>query len=128
MSFEEAEILRERADAFLRNADHLMTAGDWDLAAFSIEQCCQLMLKYKLLVREGSYRRTHSIRELVMELSEFAPAVSSLLEGESNLLYITKLEDAYLVSRYLPRRYSAEEVRALHRFVKEVFYPFVSKA
>jgi HEPN domain-containing protein len=127
LSFEEAEILRERADAFLRNADHLMSAGDWDLAAFSLEQSCQLILKYKLLIKKGSYVRTHSVRELVRELSGSAPTVSSLLEGESNLLYVTKLEDAYIVSRYLPRRYSAEEVRALYRFVKEVFYPFVSQ-
>jgi len=59
MSFEEAELLRERAENFLRNAERLAEEGIYDLAAFSVEQYRQLILKYKLLVRAGSYPRTH---------------------------------------------------------------------
>jgi len=51
MSFEEAELLRLRAEAFLRNAERLYAEGEYVLAAFSIEQHCQLMLKYKLLLK-----------------------------------------------------------------------------
>ena len=31
MSFEEGEVLRERADAFLENAKHLIHTGSYDL-------------------------------------------------------------------------------------------------
>ena len=61
MSFEEAEFLRLRAEAFLRNAERPYAEGEYDLAAFSIEQYCQLMLKYKLLLKTGAYPRTHSL-------------------------------------------------------------------
>jgi HEPN domain-containing protein len=60
VSFEEAEILRLRAEAFLRNAERLYAEGEYDLAAFNIEQHCQLVLKYKLLVKTGAYPRALS--------------------------------------------------------------------
>ncbi len=118
-------MLRERAEGFLRNAEHLLEVKEWDLAAFSLEEYCQLILKYKLLTKSGSYPRMHSLRELIERLQEYNPGIGSLTEGEERLLYITKLEDAYIVARYLPRRYTKEEVVALHRFVKEVFQEIV---
>ncbi len=51
MSFEEAEILKERAEAFLINAKRLIEEGFYDIAAFNLEQYCQLILKYKLLIK-----------------------------------------------------------------------------
>ncbi len=65
MSFEEADVLRERAEAFLRNAKHLIEVGEHDLAAFSAEQPFQLLLKYKLLLKTGTYPRTHSLTRLL---------------------------------------------------------------
>jgi len=38
VSFEEAEVIKDRADAFLRNAEGLVEEGIQDLAAFNIEQ------------------------------------------------------------------------------------------
>ncbi|MEZ0346098.1 MAG: HEPN domain-containing protein [Infirmifilum sp.] len=118
MSFEEAEVIRERAEAFLRNAEDLLERGVYDLAAFNIEQYCQLMLKYKLLVKTGTYPRTHSIVRLVRELAKISKSVERLLE---DIIMLTKIEDAYIGSRYLPRRYEREEVEAMLRFVKEKF-------
>jgi HEPN domain-containing protein len=69
MSFEEAELLRLRAKAFLRNAERLYAEGEYDLAAFSIEQHCQLMLKYKFLLKTGAYPRTH----FLIRLAESSP-------------------------------------------------------
>jgi HEPN domain-containing protein len=46
--------------------------GEYDLAAFSIEQHCQLMLKYKLLLRTGAYPRTRPLIRLVRELAKVA--------------------------------------------------------
>jgi HEPN domain-containing protein len=50
-----------------------------------------------------------------------------MLGDEKNFLYLTKLEDAYVVARYLPRRYSGEEVLPLIRFVEEVFTRYVEQ-
>ena len=121
MSFEEAEVLRERAESFLANTERLVEEGVYDLAAFSIEQYCQLILKYKLLLKTGTYPRTHSIIRLIRLLSTVSPSLRSLLEGENNILYLTKVEDSYIGARYLPRRYEESEVRGMLRFVKEVF-------
>jgi HEPN domain-containing protein len=38
MSYEELDILRKRAEAFLRNAKRLLDEGEADLAMFSMEQ------------------------------------------------------------------------------------------
>jgi hypothetical protein len=40
---------------------------------------------------------------------------------------LTKIEDAYISSRYLPRRYDEREVKVVLRFVKEVFNPVVER-
>jgi len=69
LSFEEAEVLKKRAEAFLRNAERLIKDKEWDLAIFNLEQFCQLILKYKLLIKKGSYPRTHSLRTLIRILA-----------------------------------------------------------
>ena len=126
MSLESAEIIRERAEAFLRNAERLLEEGVYDIAAFNIEQYCQLMLKYKLLVKVGVYPRTHSLIRLIRELSKLSKEAKALLDRK-NILFLTKIEDAYIGARYLPRRYLREEVEEMIRFVKEVFKPVVER-
>jgi len=121
LSFEEAEILRKRAHSFLRNAERLLEEGEYDLAVFSLEQYCQLLLKYKLLVIKGTYPRTHSLRRLIRELGRSREEVLVLINDVRNLHYIARLEEAYIASRYLPLTYEEAEVRDLMRFVKEVF-------
>lgn len=79
VSFEEAELLRLRAEAFLRNAERLYAEGEYDLAAFGVEQYCRLMLKYKLLLKTGAYPRTHSLIRLVRELAKAAEGTGRLL-------------------------------------------------
>ncbi len=125
MSFEEAEILRRRAESFLRNAERLIEEGEWDLAMFNLEQYCQLILKYKLLVLRGSYPRTHSLRRLIRELGEIRQDILRLVENIENLHYIARLEEAYIASRYLPYIYEEREVKDIYRFVVEVFRPLV---
>ena len=121
MSLEEAEILRERAEAFLKNAERLIAEGIYDLAAFNIEQYCQLILKYKLLIKTGTYPRTHSIIRLLRELSKIAEELKGLLNNREAMIYLTKIEDAYIGARHLPRRYEEIEVKEMLRFTKEVF-------
>ncbi len=80
----------------------------------------RFMLKYRLLVRSGGYPRTHSLRRLIRELGERDRSILELLEDERSLLYVTKLEDAYVASRYLLRGYEGREVKDAYRFVTEV--------
>jgi len=126
VSFEEAEVLRERAEEFLRNAEELFQKRVYDLSAFNLEQYCQLMLKYKLLVKTGMYPRTHSLMTLIRLLSNVASGLEVLFEGK-NVVMITKIEDAYIVARCMPRRYEKEEVEEMLKFVKEVFRNVVAR-
>lgn len=121
MSFEEAEVLRRRAQAFLRNAERLIEEGEYDLAVFNLEQYCQLILKYRLLVAKGSYPRAHFLRRLIRELGEADRRVLVLVDDVRNLHYIARLEEAYIASRYHPISYEDAEARDLMKFVKEVF-------
>jgi HEPN domain-containing protein len=125
VSFEEAELLRSRAESFLRNAQRLIEEGEADIAIFSLEQYCQLILKYKLLVYTGSYPRTHSLRQLIRELGRVDPRILVLVNDVKNLHYVARLEEAYISSRYLPYKYTIEEVKDIGRFILEVFKPIV---
>jgi len=127
MSFEEAQVLRERAEGFLKNAEDLYEKGVFDLAAFNLEQYCQLMLKFKLLMRTNTYPRVHSITGLVGELSQISPELKPLIDNEENILYLTKIEDFYIGARYLPRRVEQVEMKGVLKFVKEVFKPLVDR-
>jgi len=127
LSYEEIEILKKRAESFLRNAKRLLGEEEWDLAIFNLEQYCQLILKYKLLVLKGSYPRTHSLRRLIREIGELKPEISCLIEDVGKLHYIARLEEAYISSRYLPYTYEKKEVEDIYNFVVEVFKPIVEK-
>jgi HEPN domain-containing protein len=126
LSLEEANIIRRRAEAFLRNAERLISEGEWDLAVFNLEQYCQLILKYKLLVTRGSYPRSHSLRTLIRILSQDAPELTSLIDDVGKLHYVARLEEAYVVARYLPYVFEEKEAKDLYRFVLEVFKPLVN--
>jgi len=117
--------LRSRAESFLRNALRLIEEGEADIAVFNLEQYCQLILKYKLLVYTGSYPRTHSIRQLIRELGRVDSRILVLVSDVKNLHYVARLEEAYISSRYLPYKYTIEEVKDISRFVLEVFKPIV---
>jgi len=125
LSFEDVDILRKRAESFLRNALYLIGIGDNNLAMFNLEQYCQLILKYKSLVIKGSYPRTHSLRRLIRELGEFDSRILTLVNDVKNIHYIARLEEAYITSRYLPIEYTSEEVNDIVKFVMEVFKPLV---
>ncbi|MEM2093482.1 MAG: HEPN domain-containing protein [Candidatus Bathyarchaeia archaeon] len=127
MSFKEAEILKERAEAFLENAERLVAEGKYDLAAFCVEQYCQLALKYKLLLKTGTYPRIHSIIGLLRLLSGISKDAEIFVEDANNILYLTKIEDAYIGARYLPRPYEETEVKGMLKFAKEVFKKVVER-
>ena len=124
---EEAEIIRRRAEAFLRNASRLLEEKEWDLVVFNLEQYMQLILRYKLLMKRGAYPKTHSLRRLIRELGEMYPEILRLVNETDKLHFIARMEEAYIVSRYLPYEYEERETRDLYKFVVEVFKPIVEK-
>ncbi len=40
---------------------------------------------------------------------------------------MTRIEDIYIVARYLPRRFELREVEAMLKFITEVFKPLVDR-
>ncbi|WP_456368659.1 HEPN domain-containing protein [Geoglobus sp.] len=64
MSIEEIEILRERSEKFMKNAEHLYETGVYDLAAFNIQQSVELYLRYRLFLLAGDHSKTQSIKKL----------------------------------------------------------------
>lgn len=49
------------------------------------------------------------------------------MEDELNLLYVARLEKAYLTARYIPYSYEESEVKSLYCFVMEKFKPLADK-
>jgi len=66
------------------------------------------------------YPRTHSLMTLLRLLASVTSRLEVLFQGKK-LLMITKIEDANIGARYMPRRYEKEEVEEMLKFVKEVF-------
>jgi len=68
VSFSEAQILKKRSSDFLEESKHLIDIKKYDLAIFNMEQYCELILKYAMLIKLGYYPRTHSLKELISQL------------------------------------------------------------
>ena len=126
MTMEEVEILGTRSHEYLEEAVRLVLDKKWDLAMSSLYLHCELALKSRLLEFGETYPRTHSLRELIRILSKFDPRFSVLLSDENSILRLSRLEEGYISARYLPVRYSSEDVEPLLRFIKEVFDGYIS--
>ena len=127
MSFNEAEILRKRADDFLEESEHLIDIKKYNLAIFNLEQYCELILKYKMLIKLGYYPRTHSLKELINKLSEINDNIKGLINDEKNLLYIGRLTDAYISTIYMPIEFDEIETKNIYKFIVEVFNKYINR-
>jgi len=124
---EEIEFLKERAIKFLENGKYLQKKGVYDLAAFNLEQFCQLYLKYKLFLKIGDYPRTHSLKRLFNELKKVSPDKKRWNDFiERHIETISNLENAYMTSRYLPMEFEKIEVEKMFKF-SEGFKKFMEK-
>ena len=100
MPASDIEILKERSSDYLTEAKRLTEEGKWDLAMVAIHQHCELLLKYYALKLNGSYPRTHSLRDLIRLLVKHKKELNELLNNEHNILKLARIEDAYISSRY----------------------------
>lgn len=120
---EEEKNLLRRAKEFLETAEYQASRGFFDLAVFSLEQALQLFLKAKILAQGVNYPRTHSVRELLEILSKIASedkknTIKNVFQ--SYLLELGMLEDAYITSRYIMRKFTKKETEKLAKAVKEI--------
>lgn len=60
-------------------------------------------------------------------MGRLVPSALELVEGEVNLHFVARLEEAYVAARYMPYEYEEREVRSLHRFVVERFKPVIDR-
>ena len=117
---DEYRMLRERSRRFCETAEMQVERGYYDLAAFSLEQCLQLLLKACLLRLGVDYPRVHSVRRLLEVLAEVTGDEGLRIVLDDLSVELGSLEDAYISSRYLPRDYTRAEVERLRSAVRRV--------
>lgn len=123
MRMDEYAYLLKRSQEFYESAMMQFNRGFYGLAAFSLEQSLQLLLKAKLLECGAGYPRVHGVRKLLKLLSE-------IIEGDGKdvleevlrkySLELALLEDIYITARYVPKEFTADDVRRLKKVVDEV--------
>ncbi|MBO3769805.1 MAG: HEPN domain-containing protein [Thermoproteota archaeon] len=121
MRRDEVEKLLDRSRKFKNAAEFHFSRGDYDLAAFNIEQSLQLFLKAKLLEKGVEFPKTHTLRKLFLLLGEILNKPDEFKKfSNEKALEFASLEDAYITARYFPRDFEREEAERLFDFVKEV--------
>ncbi|MEM3081112.1 MAG: HEPN domain-containing protein [Nitrososphaerota archaeon] len=121
MSHSEFALLRDRALRMLESGRRSLREGDYDIAAFMADQAVQLYLKSVIFELTGEVPRVHAVRQLMSVLKDLL-SDQNLFDGfvrENRSLFI-RLEEAYISSRYLPRRYDREEAEELLSVAEKV--------
>ncbi|MEM2363584.1 MAG: HEPN domain-containing protein [Candidatus Nezhaarchaeales archaeon] len=116
----EVEVLKKRSSMFLELSKHALSRDFYDLACFLAEQSLQLFLKSLLLELIGDYPRTHSVRQLMSELSRVLKSCELDELVAASRVRLLALEDAYLMSRYYVREYEKEDAEDMIKLVEEL--------
>ncbi|MBS7248736.1 MAG: HEPN domain-containing protein, partial [Candidatus Freyarchaeota archaeon] len=116
---EDVALLRERALRAFELAKKAFEDENYDWAVFLLEQACQLLLNHLLASKIGYFSRTHSLDRLLDEAAEVFREVSGFRERFRDKLGV--LEDAYIASRYLARRYMKGGVEGLFVVFEELW-------
>ena len=116
MSGELAEALWRRATVYLREAKHLYSEGQYDVALVMAEQAAQLGIKAVYARLLGAVPRGHSLRRLLGYLASVLEEASKQEEAmllrdfvASNRDSLVLLEDAYIQGRYDVPGYTRSE-------------------
>lgn len=115
------EILKERADEFVKLAEYAYKRKRYDLSVFNLEQAIQLYLKYKIWQKLGDFEKTHSITKLLKNFGRVykkSKAINKLIK--ENLKLINDLEIAYIESRYLPAQFFKEDIDKAFEFLNKL--------
>jgi HEPN domain-containing protein len=112
------DFLRERSGAFFRGAEHYFEVKEYALAAFSVEQAVQLILKDFLRSRLGDFAKTHNLKILFNSCSKLCPSLAKFYDDSETL--ISNIEDAYIMARYFDKEYGESEVRRMLQFYRNL--------
>ncbi|MEM0232544.1 MAG: HEPN domain-containing protein [Candidatus Nezhaarchaeales archaeon] len=121
MSYSEVSLVRDRALRMLKSGRRSLLEGDYDIAAFMADQAVQLYIKSVIFELTGELPRVHVVRQLINILRDLLgdPDVFDGFVRENRSLLI-RLEEAYISSRYMPRKYDREEAEELLDFAEKV--------
>jgi len=113
-----ADFLKERAKGFLGDARYDISKKKWFLAAFHLEQTCQLYLKHYLFKELGDYPKIHSLNELFQELKKVYPRKEKKIEKiqKDEASVIGDLNQSYITSRYLPVEFNKFQIEKMLKF------------
>jgi HEPN domain-containing protein len=119
----QVDLLRKRAEAFMRYAEAALRDGEYDFSCFASEQASQLFMKSVILEVIGEIPRVHSLREMLGVLAASVPEAEELISGfiRNNRDKLRALEDAYISSRYLPSTYQREDAEELVETARKIF-------
>lgn len=122
------DFLKRRAEDFLATAEYHIKKEKYGLAAFDLEQACQLYLKYYLFLKIRFYPPTHSLKELLSSLEKAYDKKKKETEKlkEKNINLISDLEQSYITSRYLPAEFTKKQIENMKKFT-EILTQFLKK-
>ena len=119
---EEIEFLKERGKEFWERGFEDFQKGRYNLSSLDFEQSIQLWLKYLIALRAGDYPKIHYLTDVIEKVIEIYQLNNLEEFYKQNILAIRSLEDAYITSRYLPKKFKKEEIQAiielLNNFIK----------
>jgi HEPN domain-containing protein len=118
MHKDEVDLFLNRSKNFLEAAQERFEKEDWDLTCFFSEQAIQLYLKATLLELGGEFPRTHSVRQLFANLSQFSD--KTIEYDRKSLRFI---EDSYFNAKYLDYTYEKEDALDALNIVKKLKKP-----
>ncbi len=95
MKIDEIRKLKERSRKFKDAAEFHFSRGDYDLAAFNLEQSLQLLLKAKLLEGGVEFPKIHGLRRFFLMLGESIDKLEKFKKFEARYsLEFASLEQA----------------------------------
>mgnify|MGYP000005725658 CR=1 FL=1 len=112
------EHLKRRAFAFLEDAKVDFGRRDYDLVLFHVEQFLQLYMKHLIFKKLGDFPKTHSLIRLINNLMKVYGEEVLKKFYEDNMEILHLLEEAYITSRYLPRRYGEDIAKRALEFAE----------
>jgi len=118
---EEIGFLKDRAKEFWERADEDFQKGRFNLCALDIEQAVQIWLKYLIAIKAGDFPKTHYLDDLINEVTNIYETDKVTKFYQGNILQVRSLEDAYITSRYFPKKFSKDEIESLKQLAENLF-------
>jgi HEPN domain-containing protein len=112
------DFLKQKSAAFFRGAERYFEDKEYGLAAFSVEQAVQLLLKDFLRAHLGEFTRTHKPTILFDDCSKLCPNLARLYD--SSITLISSIEDAYIMARYFEKDYDEKEISKMLQFYRDL--------